>query len=51
MQTGITTEWQKGIKDLEIRVHKEEKKIACAAKWVLQILSDFLETTAVKNID
>lgn len=51
MQTGITATWQKGIKDLGIRVNKEENRIACAAKWVLQILSGFLETTAVKNID
>lgn len=35
MRTGITAEWQKGIKDLGVRVNKEENKIACAAKWVL----------------
>lgn len=44
MQTGITAMWQKGIKDLGIRVNKEENKIAvwqngffrfCLASWKL----------------
>lgn len=50
MQTGITVEWQKRIKDLRIRANKEENKIASTAKWV-QILFGSLETSAIKNID
>lgn len=35
LQTGSTSERQKGIKDLVIWVNKEETEIAWAAKWVL----------------